>query len=439
MSQAAQRAALALVALAAYATAPLATFQFDDWNIVVRNDAVHGIAAWLASMPGIRPLIKLSYAINWTLDARPGGFVAFGMACHVASVLLVHALARRWIAALVPGLAVSLPAFVTAAIFALHPAQTEAVTYIAGRSVALAALACLASLYAWMRWRESAADDRWLAASCIAFALAIAARETAWTLPLAIVLVEAARGERLRVTLSRLRWHGAVLAVAAVAVALSPTYRRLLATSLALRGPIENLAAQVDGIAYLVARPLATLRVNIDPDLTAPAIDAAWFARAACIAGVLAIAAMQWNRRRWLAFGVLWFFVQLVATNGVIARLDLANDRQLYLAIIGPALAVGVLLGSWRMRAAARAAAAALVLALGLAAFVRNLDYASEVALWEATARASPDKARVWNNLGVAHREAGDRSRARMAFERSIAIDAEDYKATLNLRDLGVD
>ena len=45
-----------------------------------------------------------------------------------------------------------------------------------------------------------------------------------------------------------------------------------------------------------------------------------------------------------LAFSVLWFFLWLAPTNSFIPRLDVANDRQLYVALIGPSLGTARLL-----------------------------------------------------------------------------------------------
>jgi protein O-mannosyl-transferase len=428
--------ALAILVAAAYATAAFGTFQFDDWNVIVGNADVASLSAWLASMPGIRPLTKLSFALNRAIDPRAAGFVAFNVACHLASALFALALLRRWLPRMAPRCNAAFAALLAAAVFALHPAQTEAVTYIAGRSVSLAALGYLASLYAWERWREHPARHGWLAWSVAAFALALAARETAWTLPLAIVLVEAASGERTTATLSRLRWHLAIVVIAAIAIAASPVYRRLIDASLDLRGPLANLASQVDAIAYLVTHPLLTMRVDVDPDVRVAPHGLAWAMKCAGIVAALAAACWQWRRRCWLSFAILWFFLHLLPTNSVVARLDLANDRQLYLAMIGPAVGLSVALGGWQARRALRVAALSVLAALGTATLVRNLDYRSEVALWEATARASPRKARVFNNLGVAYREANDIARARAAFERALALDPDDYKAKQNLREL---
>jgi len=51
--------------------------------------------------------------------------------------------------------------------------------------------------------------------------------------------------------------------------------------------------------------------------------------------------------------------------------------------------------------------------------------------------RASPANARAWNNLGHAWQEAGDRDRARAAYERALAIDPQHRKARGNLDALG--
>jgi tetratricopeptide (TPR) repeat protein len=268
--------------------------------------------------------------------------------------------------------------------------------------------------------------------------LALGARETAWTLPFALMLLEVARGASVRASARRVVPHFAVLAFAALAVAASPVYRRLLAISLDWRSPAANLFAQVEGIAYLVTHPLLTLRVNFDPDVTVPlAADLTWWITAALIVAVIVGAIVQLQRRPWLAVGILWFFVHLLPTNSVVARYDLINDRQLYLALVGPALIIAVALARLRFAAVRTALAAALAILLGTATLVRNSDYASEIALWQATTRASPSKARPWNNLGVAHELAGDREAARRAYVQALTLDPAYYKARINLDTLG--
>ncbi len=86
---------LAVAIALAYANALTADFQFDDYNVIVNNPAVHSWAGWAGSMPGIRPLLKLSYTLNSTVALGRVGFHLVNLLCHLASTLLAAGLARR--------------------------------------------------------------------------------------------------------------------------------------------------------------------------------------------------------------------------------------------------------------------------------------------------------------------------------------------------------
>jgi Flp pilus assembly protein TadD len=101
-------------------------------------------------------------------------------------------------------------------------------------------------------------------------------------------------------------------------------------------------------------------------------------------------------------------------------RLDVANERQLYLGSIGMGVIAANLFyqlvescPAWRQWL--NGALAGGMLLLGMATLARNHDYRSEIALWENTVRQSPAKARPWNNLGYAYALAGDSDRAQQA------------------------
>jgi len=442
------RACALLVAavLAAYATAFGGTFQFDDYRVIVDNPAVHGWAAWWASMPGIRPLLKASYTLSWTLGGgSAAAFHVFNVACHAANACLVFMLARRWTdgspvmpwAGTPPRNAmIGLP-FAVALLVALHPAQTEVVTYVSGRSSGLMAFFYLGALLCWERSRDAGAARGWLAASLALFAAALATKETAWTLPFALVLVEGVRsGGRWRSAWTGARAHLALLALAAATILALPTYRRMLAGAFALRDPLANLAAQVSGIAYLIANPLLLLQIDIDPS---PPLLTGWrWAFAAVALAALLYVGIAGARRGLVAgFGVLWFFLHLAPTNSLVARDDLANDRQLALAMIGVSLAYCTVTWGRLPRRAFVAVIAALAIVLGTVTALRNLDYRSEVALWQASIAADPRNARAWNNLGVAWRTKGDVAQARLAFQRALEIDPAHPQALGNLLELG--
>jgi tetratricopeptide (TPR) repeat protein len=430
---------LAAVALA-YLNALCGDFQFDDYNVIVHNPAVHSWSGWLGSMPGIRPLLKASYALSWTMGLGAAGFLLVNLLCHGANALLAYAVAVRWAGTHGPrGADPRAVGCVAALLFALHPVATEAVSYISGRSVSLMATAYLGSMLFYLRGRERGSGALTDLASPALFLAALAVKETAWTLPFALLLWEAAHPDGgWRAGLRRTGPHWAALGLGAAAILSLPAYRRLLAVSLATRGPGENLLTQIGGVFYLLTQPLALLRVNIDPDLPVrTAASTGLVLQGAVLAGVLALGAAQLRRRPWLGLGVLWFFLHLFPTNTVLPRLDVANDRQLYLAMIGPAMGAAGALGRVRIRSARWGAAAVLAVVLGGATILRNHEYRSEPALWEATVRMSPGKARAWNNLGYAHQLAGNREAARLAYLRALQLDPRHPKARANLETLG--
>ena len=437
-SEASAPAVLAVAVLLAYFNALTGAFQFDDYNVIVQNPAVHSLAAWFDSMPGIRPLLKFSYALNWTLHSGPFGFHLFNVVVHAINAVLVYQLLRALIEQRTEA---HWGPFAGALLFALHPVQTEAVTYISGRSVCLMALFYLCSVLTWLRAEQQAHPAPWRALSAGLFGAALLVKETAVTLPFALLLLDAL-GSRRRFTmgqmLQRQAWHWLVLGGSVVVIAASPTYRNLLEVSLAARGMLENLLTQTNAVCYLAVQLIAPWRLNVDPDLPVlSAFTPALSLQAAAIIALMALGLCNLRRRAWLAFAILWFFLQLLPTNSLLPRLDVANDRQLYLALIGVACAFGMgvqaVMQHENRRWLAGAITGMVVIGLGVTTVQRNQAYASAVAFWEDAALKSPAKPRVANNLGYAYQQAGQIEAAKLAYQHAIELDPDYWKARINL------
>jgi len=140
-----------------YANTLRVPFLFDDKPHIVANTALQPPRAWRALLFTERPVVMLTLAANHAvggLDVR--GYHAVNIGLHIAGALLLFGFARHLIrthgfgaragARHADGLA-----FVAAALFLLHPIQTESVTYIVQRAEILAALAVLGGL--WVRGR----------------------------------------------------------------------------------------------------------------------------------------------------------------------------------------------------------------------------------------------------------------------------------------------
>jgi len=432
-------ALLALAVAAVYTPSLSASFQLDDWWSIVDNPSVHSLAAWWQSLPGIRPLLKLSHAMNWSLSPAPWGFRLVNVALHAGNAVLLMALMQRWLARLVPTQAHVAPAALAVALlFAVHPAATEAVTYLSGRSITLMATFYLASLLALSMSQESGHGARWRLLSALLFALALGVRESAVTLPLAWLLYARCRGDAWRDALAPLRAHALVLALAMAAGALTPGYHSFFGWSLQTHDLASQWRGQLEAHAYLLTGPLPGLRLNIDPDLRVP--DALAVRHVALVTLALALAALGWRQRKarpWLAFGLGWYVLQLAPSNSLMPRFDLGNDRHLYLALVGPAMVLVLALVPLPRRAFVLAMTSLLAVLAG-ATLLRNHDYRSERALWETTVRQSPAKARPWLNLGYARQLAGDDEGALAAYRCALAREpgrARD-QAAINLATL---
>lgn len=417
---------------AAYANALWGVFQFDDYRVIVGDPDVHSLAAWWQASGGLRPLLKLSYALNWAGPAQTVGFHVFNLAIHALNGALVYRLVRVWGARAAPAVNWSWPAFAAALLFLLHPVHTEAVTYISGRSTALMTAAYLSALLAYADGR------RWaLGLGLLCFLAAVGIKESALLLPAALGVWDWSLGTPWRKALAR-QWPFWLAALIAGAwLALRPGYATLATASLTQGSPLENLWTQVGAVARLLRQWLWPVALNIDPEI--PRLHAwreVW--PQGCALG-LALVLISLARRRapWLSLGLGWAGLHLLPLHVVLPRADIANERQLYWADWGLCLLLA--LGLMRLGVRWRGpmlAGLAFLLALGTA--WRNADYGSEVALWEATARRSPTKARVLNNLGYAYQEAGRIEDARAAYGRAVRLDPDYLKARNNLGRLSV-
>jgi tetratricopeptide (TPR) repeat protein len=428
---------LATIAIA-YGNSLASPFQFDDWWAIVGNDAAHSLQAWREALPGIRPLLKLANALNWTLAPTPAGFRIVNIAVHGANALLLWSLLRSWLPRLAPrSPRPAFAAFALVLLFALHPAATEAVTYISGRSIALAFMLQLATLHALTAAADGRRGAELLAA--LLFAAALAVRETAVVTPLAWLLLARCAGLSWRAALLPLRALGVVGVLALVAIAATPGYHSFFGWSLDTRGLVAQLLGQLDAHLYLLTRPLPGRVLDIDPDVRVPAAFAV--RHVLLLAAAAAVAIVGWRQRRtrpWLLFALGWYVLQLAPSNSLLPRLDLVNDRHLYAALPGPLLVVALACAAIRPHWLGNVAVLVLAVAAGARTVQRNGEYRSELALWQATVTTSPGKARPWTNLGHARQLAGDEAGAAAAYRCALALDADYEQAAWNLAALPV-
>lgn len=428
-------ALLAVATCAAYFNALWADFQFDDYNVIVNNPRVHTWQAWLDDLgQGIRPILKLSYTLNWISGWGVAGFHLANLAIHLCNVFLVHALTRRFVRAhpQLPQQQSGVP-FFAALLFALHPIHTEAVTYICGRSIALMTLFYLAGLLVYVSGRETGGKARLFILTPLCFVAALGVKETAVTFPLALLAWSMAVGEPAKTALKHQWPTWAVLVLAGAFFLWDGSYLAQMERSAALNSLRGNLATQAEASAYLLKQWIFPLWLNIDPDLKVAQGFTGYLPQLFLLAGAVVLTVPALRRRPWVGFGLAWALLQLVPLYVFLPRLDVANERQMYLVSWPLVLALTAEMAIRLKPGTSALAMTALAIVLAGLTVTRNQTYQNEISLWEDTVAKSPNKARAHNNLGYAYMQAGRKSEAIREFGVALKLDPKYYKARNNL------
>jgi hypothetical protein len=475
---------LALAVVLCYANALGGDFQFDDYNVIVNNPQVHSWSNWFEGLPhGIRPLLKFSYTLDWTMGAGAIGFHLSNLLIHLVNAYLVYLLAHEFVRQQWRASALQHAPLFAALLFAVHPIHTEAVTYICGRSTALMTLFYLAGLFCYVsgrtqqnnsqypspppyRGRAREGVEKWTLLNStpiltfplqggrnwfgadprsqikvygltpLFFILALSIKETAVTFPFALLLWEYTCGGRWQPTL-RSQWPSwLVLAAGAVVFLFSASYLAHMERSAQLNSLQGNIATQLSAFVYLLRQWAAPLWLNIDPELILLRDFSVSALPLLFLAALCALILACLRNRPWLSFALAWAMLQLLPLHLFLPRLDIANERQMYLAGWPLFLALAIELTLWLDTKTLRLVAAALLLALASLTVLRNRDYRDEISLWQSTVAQSPHKARVHNNLGYAYLLAHRYGEARQEFNAALQLDPGFYRARYNLERL---
>ena len=446
-------------------------FVFDDLPCIVNNDAVRvqaltGPELWKAARnPAApnRPIANLSFGLNYFFgDYDTRGYHVVNILVHAINGCLVYWLVfltlRAHAQASSAGSGSSsaatsghqqLAAAATAALWTVHPVQTQAVTYIVQRMTSLATMFFLLALCLYIAFRH--ADRRrqrrawWAAAFC--GLLAIGSKEIAITLPIVILVYEWYFFQNLNGAWLRRQVRGIMLTILVVLVLAllffhgNPITVSLMAFDTDL-GPLQRMLTETRVIViYLVLLFFPHHeRLNLDYDiamsqsLLAPGST---LTSTILLAGLLTAAVLLSKRYRLAAFGLLWWFIN-IALEASFLHIELAFEHRIYLPSIGIFLLVaGALAQLCRFKAwFCGLLAAALVLVLGYNAQQRNAVWQTPETLWSDCVRKSPGKARPYNNLGLYYANKGDYETAKQYMSKALAIDPDYAHALLNFGTL---
>ena len=445
-------------------------FHFDD--VLITNDAnITNPAHWnhFLNPLHLRELTFFTFYLNHLIAGdNPAGYHIVNVLLHIANAALLFLLLReffeRWVA------------IAAAAIFLVHPVQTEPVLYVYQRSTLLACFFSLLALIALSK------DRKWMAV--LLFICAFEGKESALAVPLTVAALGAAISQqwtRHKTLERRGRGGQSGLTTPSARSKVAPQhflsaqppllsqegttpqfplihildgrYRLgLIIGALALAAITLAVllywgeqtvgivaASNISPVRYFMAQTRVVyiyLRLLFFPYPQSLEYEFPQGVGVLPLMGIVAmIAAGFWLTRkdRWRipGFCILAFFLLLAPTSSIIPSADPAFEHRLYLPMLAFSVLAAVLLAKIPRRTGITAI---LFCILAVLTIRRGQVWANDIALWEDTVQRAPGKARVWFNLGGAYLQANP-EKARSALTRALELNPDFVEA---LYDIGV-
>lgn len=442
-------------------------FVMDDYPYILQNpaiqDPVHAFRIFVLPLDPMvsktkalyRPLTSLTLALNlWTSGPRPNAFQLLNRVLHILVCLGIFWSLRLLIRK------PSRAALFTALLFAVHPIQTEAITYISGRADALATLFFIFGWYYFIRLRQKDILDRrsyWLS---VAFYLcALFSKESAVTW-LGVVWVTDFifySDGQFKEFFSRMKreflkiyagYLGATLAYLVIRIAVLKQLTHVEVTF--LDNPLAHIptAARILTSAKILLKSIGLVlwpvHLSADYSFNQIALLYRWNSLHGLImlffAGLfLLLILWTFHRDRVVCFGLAYFLITyFIVGNFLIPIGTIRADRLLYMPALGILLIAGVVLGRmddrFSKQPARRILHTGVGLLLALLAFrtiQRNRVWQDEFTLYSHTAYDSPQSAKAHNNLGAQYFARNEFDRALEEYRIAESI-KPDYPDLLN-------
>jgi hypothetical protein len=420
-----------LLAGICYANSLTNAFILDDILIVAANEKIRHIAPidfllqsyWRNQGNGAgiyRPLTIFSFSLDYSLwELWAPGYRLINLLIHALNGWLVFLLARGLLKS-------NLAAWAAAAVYVMHPVQTEAVVSIVGRSELLAAAFFFA---AWLAFRNG---RTWLAAG--AYVLAALAKESAITFPAIAILDVALTGEGgMRKVLQSWR-RFAVLAAAGIAY-LGLRFYVLGALGVPPHGQYLNGTLTLmqrwmtSGRVFIEYFILLLAPVNVTGDYDFDSVPLAglgdwdaWFGLV-LVLGCLLLALRYAKTRPKISLGILFFFVTLLpVSNWIMPIALLMAERFLYTPVFGFALLAGAVWAGIQNQNYRRLIAGGVITVSVLLCITHNYVWQDTFTFHDNAVRLRPNNARARLGYGFALLRVDRVEEAKVQFEEGLKI-----------------
>jgi len=347
--------------------------------------------------------------------------------------------------------------FASLGIFALHPIQTQAVTYIVQRGEVLASLFYVGALLLMIRFLEQRGGKSlgyWFMAM-VCFFLGWASKEIIVTMPVmfflyAVYFMDRGEVKKAALGIAPMLIAGLVLGIRVVAGFQGSEHVGFGIEGL---GPAEYFYTELRVLVTYLRLLVLPAGQNLDYDypvfrefLNVNVILSFVFWVSVMVMSLYSLRVKgRWRMHvRVLGFGMLWFLIVLLPTSTFIPLVDVINEHRLYLPMLGIVMSAAAGVDMVLVRAREKygrlpspwtGAVLVLVLltVLGVATYERNTVWRTKLSLWQDVVSKSPHKARPHNNMGQTLLMKGMYREAEDQLLKAIEIDPDHVSSYNNL------
>ena len=354
---------IAILTLIVYSNTFHASFHFDDTPQIVENYQIRNLDNLLDILKGQRGLAMATFAINYAIGGlNVMGYHIVNLTIHIMNGIMVYFLVFITLHGVLGTDLKSVPkakriAIYTALLFAVHPIQTQAVTYIVQRMEILASMFMLIALLLFIKAvKTSMITMRVFLYGIIAvsYILGFYSKEIAITLPALVFIYDycfLAEGDFKKI-MARMPLYFVLLAMLAffttrTLTGLQETPGESASAGFGVQSITSNeyLFTQFNVIWTYLRLLILPINQNLDYDypVAKSIFELPTFLS---FVGILLIlvsafylltpyASRFTHYGRLIAFFILWFFVILSPTSSFIPIIDVIFEHRLYLASVG--------------------------------------------------------------------------------------------------------
>jgi len=449
------------VVLAVYANSAFNGFVWDDEFLIFKNPSIMSWNyAWIHFVLDLyhsfsnyyRPLQMITYMVDFSVwRLNPFGYHLTNILLHAAACVLLF----MFILMIAKD---KRAAAIGAILYAVHPANTGAVAYAAGRADILASIFTLLSFMSLCAHFKSEAPKPavfYYAASLVSFLMALLSKEVAVIVPVLILcyclfFIDDTEAERSREVIKFNYMSGFIIIVCVYlilrAYALNFQELGLFEShySLYLRLlTFLKVLVQYFGIVFFP--------VNLHMERDIPYAGSFWdksvLSSAVVLLFILWIAVRIRRVSKGAFFGLLFFFIALLPVSNIFPMNSNMAEHWLYIPLAGIALSAGVIgIYLWDNRARLRPLLpflfAAYFIFFSYQTVDRNLDWRDDFSIYYHTIKYSPTSIKMLNNIGNLYHNRGDFKKAVEFHLKAVKVNLGEHRTRVNLgidyEDLGL-